>query len=123
MDAACCENCAFVRRSSDGWLECRRHAATRSQTASRDDGFPNVAATEWCSEFRHRAAGPELAQPDPLDSVRVRQLSRCFAELAHVDAGAKQDAWMIMRTKQILSDVATIIDLPAAVEALKREQK
>jgi hypothetical protein len=53
----------------------------------------------------------------------VRQLSRCFAELAHVDAGAKQDAWMIMRTKQILSDVATIIDLPAAVEALKREQK
>ncbi|MFA5054501.1 MAG: hypothetical protein WC565_10600 [Parcubacteria group bacterium] len=85
--------------------------------------WPYVSAEDWCGEFQPCDAGPKLARTDPLDSVRVRQLSRCFAELAHVVDVAGTAKWAVMRAQQILVDVTKIIDLPAAVEAWKKEQE
>jgi hypothetical protein len=121
-----CKDCEFSGESyTNLWRKCRRRPPTFGPDYNEgDEGdwiWPLVEENDWCGEFQSRDAGPKLARPDPLDSVRVRQLSRCFAELSQVDADAKQDAWMVMRTKQVLGNVAEIIDLPAAVEELKKE--
>lgn len=115
-----CKDCEFCDLKA---YECHRRSPVYFADAERTDGWPAVMSDDWCGEFQPRDAGPEFARPDPLDSVRVRQLTRLFAELSQVDADAKQDAWMVMRTKQILAEVAKIIDLPAAVDAWKKEQE
>lgn len=127
MDVSCCENCAFSRRGVVGMLECRRHAARFSQ-GDRDDGFPQVLATEWCGEFSSEdtdnEAAFEFALPGSPDVVAcARELSLLFAELQLVLEVDESNDWVVTRLYDVLEDAGEVIDIEYAVAALMAERR
>ena len=126
-----CKDCEFsAAPAGEGRLQCRHKSplwalgypmpcpgidfdvmATMPQNSRI---WPAVKADDWCGEFQPRE------EAVPVDVVK--KFSRCFAELSvYQDEHSHEPSAVNERLSEVLADVNGIIDLPAAVDELKKE--